>query len=80
MSNQFNTIFNQSNERASRLIEAIDKLEVGSDDWLNLMELHRRELDRMFASAEAYNQAIKMQYTDCGSVDLGKRLEVLCRN
>lgn len=80
MSNQFNTIFHQSSERASRLIEAIDNLEVGSDGWLNLMELHRRELDRLFASAEAYDQATKMQYTDCGSVDLGERLEVLCRN
>lgn len=80
MSNQFNTIFQQSNERAKLLIEAIDNLKVGSDGWLNLMELHRRELDRMFASTEAYDQAIKMQYTDCGSVDLGERLEVLCRN
>nr|DAD80293.1 MAG TPA: hypothetical protein [Caudovirales sp. ctTqA28] len=80
MSNQFNTIFHQSSERASRLIEAIDKLEVGSEGWLNLMELHRMELDRMFASIEAYNQAINMDYMDCGSADLGKRLEVLCRN
>lgn len=80
MSNQFNTIFQQSNERAQRLMEAIDKLEVGSEGWLNLMELHHRELDRMFASAKAYNQAIKMQYTDCCSVDLAKRIDFLCRN
>lgn len=80
MSNQFNTIFQQSAERASRLIEAIDKLEVGSECWLNLMELHRRELDRMFASAEAYNQAINMKYMDCGSVDLANRVDFLCRN
>lgn len=70
MNNQFDVIFNQSNDRASKLIAAMDKLEVGSDGWCNLLELHRVELDRMFASAKASTQLSKLQYTNCGSVDL----------